>query len=161
MIMDDERRRQVIEQAYDTLDRLQQREQERALEKWQRGPVDDGDDREDALLRWQRLRLRSVEPSKREPPEPPQRRVTTMDPETESAWNRWVKAHIDKALTNLATIVGEEMGTNERKLREEMESKIAALQTQISKLQEHRGPINDDEPIDLPDLREWRSHVQQ
>jgi hypothetical protein len=95
----------------------------------------------------------------RSQPEPePQRPVSaTMTPEEQRPWDAWLEVH----LLNIVDVVASESGAYARKLREDMKREIAALRMEIVGLRKQRELINDAEPLDLPDLREWRSHVQQ
>jgi hypothetical protein len=80
-----------------------------------------------------------------------------MTPEEQRPWDAWLEVH----LLNIVDVVASESGAYARELREDMKREIAALRMEIVGLRKQRELINDAEPLDLPDLREWRSHVQQ
>jgi hypothetical protein len=139
---DAERAAEIMQRARATLDRLEQADLERACERALRGPVEP-DYGEDSLQRWERLRKQSAEPAK-VPPKPKENRVTQ-----DSVTRAEMSAHIQQAIDGAMSIVGEETGMMEKRLREEYDTAIADLRSEIAEL---RGEVQR-EPIDLPAFR--------
>jgi hypothetical protein len=53
-----------------------------------------------------------------------------MDSETQAAWDRWLTAHLDRFMQEtIVPVVGQALGMTEGELREEIETKFAALRT--------------------------------
>jgi hypothetical protein len=104
--------------------------------------------------RWRekrQLRLQSAEPAKVKPQKPNENRVT-QDTVTRAE----MCAHIQQAIEGAISIVGEEVGTNEKRLREE----IAELRVEIDTLRKRITSIevtaDDTVIVDLPPPRQLR-----
>jgi hypothetical protein len=138
---DAERAAEIMQRARATLDRLEQADLERACERALRGPVEP-DYGEDSMQRWERLRKQSAEPAK--VPKPKENRVT-QDTVTRAE----MSAHIQQAIEGAISILGEETGMMDKRLREEYDTTIAELRSEIATL---RDDVQR-EPIDLPALR--------
>jgi hypothetical protein len=140
---------EINRRARETLARLEARDRERALERWQRGPVGDLVEREDALQRWERLRLQSVEPPKRAPP-PPKQRIEMM---TETRVQAMAEACIQKRLEDFAALMGEEVALVEKKMRRDFTAELDALRAEIAQLRREL----DSGVIELPGPpKDWR-----
>jgi hypothetical protein len=138
---DAERAAEIMQRARATLERLEQADLERACERALCGPVEP-DYGEDSMQRWERLRKQSAEPAK--VPKPKENRVT-QDTVTRAE----MSAHIQQAIEGAISILGEETGMMDKRLREEYDTTIAELRSEIATL---RDDVQR-EPIDLPALR--------
>jgi hypothetical protein len=143
--MDDDRRREIIEQARATLARL---DRKRELERWQRGS-DLGDEREDALVRWARLRQQSIEPPKPAPPPPKQRRNEMTETQ--------VRDYVAQRLDELVAVIGDETGKADAKLAEQ----IRQLRIELVELRAELHETRSERSAEVLDLPNWRSDVVQ
>jgi DNA mismatch repair ATPase MutS len=141
---DAERAAEIMQRARATLERLEQADLERACERALCGPVEP-DYGEDSMQRWERLRKQSAEPAK--VPKPKENRVT-QDTVTRAE----MCAHIQQAIEEAISIVGEESGMNEKQLRDELATLRAEVGAMRDEVAELRGDVQR-EPIDLPAFR--------
>ena len=68
--------------------------------------------------------------------EPPaqQQLNTTLDAETQAAWDAWVDTKIENALTEFAATLGEAVGRTDADTRERFEKQIGKLRAEIEVL---------------------------
>jgi hypothetical protein len=137
--MDDERKQEILEQAFATLDRLADFKVEQR----------DLDPEDDALLRWDCLRRQS-QPA----PAPPKREPAVMDRDW-SAWNEWVDERIAHAIEHERTLLTEAHGEVIAHERQATRKLIEALRLELDALRHDfakQRAITEGDVVDLPPL---------
>jgi hypothetical protein len=149
--MDDDRRREIIEQAHENVARIDAKQRIWAAERAERDPT-----APDASVRWAAM-MPKPEPPKPKPQPRPQRN-TEMDSDTADAWNSWWDGRFSTAIERrddgLLAVLGEEVDLlisarlreEETKLRADFNVELAELRAQLYELRNERSA----EVIDLP-----------
>jgi hypothetical protein len=146
---------EVIRKAYETLARVDAAERRWRLEERQRGPVDS----DEPVADWRRCTTTAAMTTAQfnqycrdgKPPlTAPAVTVTKAkaDAMVATAVSR-ERAHVAQRLEGFASLMGEEVGRVERKLRADFKAEIDALRAELQELRGERGA----EALDLPDWR--------
>lgn len=127
----DERSAEIIQRAFDAIDRVTDAEQTWADEAAERDPH-----APDAAVEWERLRRlsapspRRVHKMRQQQQPQPQQQSPVMDAKTKAAWDSWCDARIRAYVEGVVEILGDEVGRQHKKLYDE----INALRTEVALL---------------------------
>ena len=114
--MDDARKRAILEEARETIERVEREQAERASQPR-------------AEVSWTPPRTRELPPVVFKTTERPAPKAVTMDADTAKAWEKWANAIVQAKLEAFADLMGAEVGKLEQRFNTELKCLTAEIAT--------------------------------